>query len=628
MKKLLSLVLALAMGVSVTAASAAPIKDFSDYQTQANEMETFCIQHSQGAVDLNVLGNCIDGLLTNDNHGNLVGNIAKEWSSPDGGETWNFVLVDNATWSDYQGNVHAPVVAEDFLWGLEFVLNYAKNEAANTSMAIEMIKGAGDYYEYTKSLPTEEAMALGLDKFLEMVGIEAPDATHLTYHCLGQLSYFPTLATYNCLSPVSGKLLEAIGPDGYLGCDHTTLWYNGPYTITEYIHQNSKTLTRNPNWFGLADNTTFDTVTVHMVESGDQAYQLFQTGEIDYISLTQSNLKTIYDSTSHEFHDYLVEARPTKYSYQIHLVYDKKLADGTPDVNWNTAVANEAFRLAWYYGLDATPFLARTNFINPQTCQNYCYTANAVATTSTGVDYTKLVRDELGLDYNNETYNRVDADKAAAYKAQAIEELTAKGVTFPVTIDYWISGSSQTAMDYAVTLQQMFSDCLGDDFVQLKINTYVSSLAQEVRNPQLASLFINGWGADFGDPINFLGQETYGEGNAYYSVSYSKINNATDEELIATYKTFTQMVNEAKAETADLDARFAAFAKAEAYAIEHALFIPWYYSVSWQLTCVNDYSKIYTAYGMQNTRYVNWETDDQIYTTADYSQFAVDYDAQ
>lgn len=72
MKKLLSLVLAVAMLVSMAAvANAAPITDFDDYQTTANEIETFCIQNSQSARDLNVLSNCIDGLLTNDNHGSL-----------------------------------------------------------------------------------------------------------------------------------------------------------------------------------------------------------------------------------------------------------------------------------------------------------------------------------------------------------------------------------------------------------------------------------------------------------------------------------------------------------------------------------------------------------------------------
>ena len=633
MKKILSLILALSMMLSMVAvASATEITDYRTYQTAANEMETFNIHYSQGAVDLNVLTNCIDGLLTNDNKGNLIANAAKEWTSPDGGQTWIFTLNEGMNWVDYQGNVKAEVVAEDWLWGLEWVLNFAKNGARNITMPGEMIVGANDYYEYTKKVAEEQgeeaAKNLGLEKFLEMVGISCPDKYTIVYKCTDKLSYFPTVATYNCLYPLSGALLQEIGVDGYMAATFDTIWYSGPYTLTSYLHGSEKIFTANPIYWNKDNVKTFNTVTVKMVDSAEVAFQLFQTGELDYVALSQSNLSSIYNAPDNEWHDYLVEARPTKYSYQIHLVYDKKLADGSPDVNWNTAVANEAFRKSLYYGLDATDYLARTNAINPLSCQNYCYTANGVATTSDGTDYTQLVRNELGLQYDYTTYSRVNPELAAQYKAQAIEELTAKGVTFPIVIDYYIAGGNQNAKDTADVLAQIISDCLGDDYVQLNICTYVSSLSNEVRKPQLASMYINGWGADFGDPINFLGQETYGEDGAYYSTAYSMCNNNTDPDLIACYTEFTRLTNEAKAITDDLDARYAAFAKAEAYMIEKALVIPWSYDVSWQLTGVNDYSKIYTAYGIQAERYVNWETQFELYTTDDYAALKDAYNAQ
>ena len=46
-----------------------------------------------------------------------------------------------------------------------------------------------------------------------------------------------------------------------------------------------------------------------------------------------------------------------------------------------------------------------------------------------------LFLDKLGIgDYNGETMVRLDADKFAEYKAQAIEELTAAGVTFRFSV--------------------------------------------------------------------------------------------------------------------------------------------------------------------------------------------------
>ena len=628
MKKTLTLVLVLALIFGcVNFASAEEIKNFRNYETQAREMETFCYHYSQAAVDLNVLSNCYEHLLTNDSKGQLIPAAAKDFSSPDGGQTWVFHLKEGITWVDYKGEYMADCTSEDWLTGLEWVLNYAKNKSANTSMPIEMITGAADYYNYTKELTEtsgeDAAKALGLDKFLEMVGIEAPDEYTLIYHCVDKLAYFPSVATYNCLAPLSADLIAEIGVDGYFGATYETMWYNGPYLITNYIYQNEKVLTKNESYINKDTVKLFDTVTIKMVESIDVAYEMFANGELDQIQLSASKLKTISEDESNPFHNYLVERRPTKYSYQIHLCYDKKNEDGTPDTAWNTAVANENFRLALYYGLDATNYLARTNSINPLSCQNFCYTANVVAVNSQGVDYTQLVRDEMGLQYSTEKFARYDADKAAAYKAAAIEELKAAGVELPVKMAYYISGSSTTAKETADVFANLIKTCLGDDLVVLDTKTYVSKLNTEVRDPQLASIYINGWGADFADPINFLGQETYGEDNAYYSQNYSKINNATDEKLIAEYKEFTELVNAAKAITDDTDARYAAFAKAEAYMLEHALVIPWSYEVVWAITRVSDYSKIYTAYGNQSERYVNWETKaDGYYTQAEYAEFA------
>jgi len=622
MKKMLSLLMAIMMILSCASiAGAEEIKNFKDYQTQANEMETFCYQYSQAAVDLNVLSNCYEHLLTNDSNGSLVPAAAKTWSSPDGGQTWIFELNEDITWVDYTGEYMADCVAEDFATGLEWVLNYHKNQSANTSMPIEMIKGAGEYYEYTKTLTEEEGKALGLDKFYEMVAVKVDGDYTITFECVDKLAYFPSVATYNCLAPLSAELIAEIGVDAYFGADYTTIWYNGPYTITTYIYQNEKVLTKNESYHAIDEVKLFDTVTVKMVESADVAYEMFTAGELDYIELPASKLNTIYNDPSNEYNDNLVEARPTKYSYQIHIVYDKKNEDGTPDVAWNTAAANENFRKALYYGLDATNYLARTNDINPLSCQNFCYTANAVAVTSAGVDYTQLVRDNIGLQYDPNTFARYDAEKAAEYKAKAIEELTAAGIELPIKMAYYISGSSTTAKETADVFANLIKTGLGEDLVVLDTKTYVSKLNTEVRDPQLASIYINGWGADFADPINFLGQETYGEDNAYYSQSYSKINNATDEKLIETYKEFTRLTNEAKAITDNLDARYEAFAKAEAYMIEHALVIPWNYSVVWELTKVNNYSKIFTAYGVQAERYVNWETSTEPYTAEEYKAF-------
>lgn len=603
------------------------IKDLVTYETTNREVESWNILYSQMATDFDVLTNLIDGLAAADAYGKLVPAIASSWETPDNGVTWTFHLRNDVKWVDVNGNEKAALTSADFVTGLEWVLNYHKNAASNTSMPVELIKGASEYYEYTKELSAEEARTMNTDKFLEMVGIAAPDDYTVTYTCVSEKPYFDTVAAYACLYPAPAALIEELGIDGFIAVQPETMWYTGPYLMTSFIQGNEKVYTKNPAYYD-TECTRFDTVTVKMVESLDVAYQLYQSGELDNVDLTESNLTTINGSDSNEYHDQMIEKRPRKYSFGIHFNFNKMKEDGTPDTNWNTAVANTAFRQSWYYGLDLTKWYGRTNSINPLTCENNAYTMTGLCYTSDGRDYVDLVEEKLGIgEYNGETMVRLQPDKAAEYKKQAMEELSAQGVTFPIEVDYYISASSQTALDSATVLQQAFSDSLGDDYVKLNIKTYVSSLAKEVRVPKLHSIVINGWGADYGDPQNFLGQETYGEDNAYYSVAYSNANDITNEELIGIYETFTDMVNKANEINDDLDKRYEAYAEAEAYYIEHALSVPCYYEITWELTHINDYSKINALFGIVNNKMVNWETSVDAYTTEQYKAFKEAYEA-
>ncbi|MCD8366721.1 MAG: ABC transporter substrate-binding protein [Clostridiales bacterium] len=621
------------------------IQDLVLYETTAREVESLNVLYSQSATDFYVSTNLQDGLLTNDEYGNLKANLAESWEHNEDSTVWTFYLRQDAYWVDANGEVMGQITAEDFVTGLEWVLNAYKNEASNTSMPIEMIEGASEYYEMTAAMTEEEALALTTEDFLEVVGISTPDEYTVEYTMLASKPYFDTVATYACLYPAPTALLNqlteesdiATAVETFRTSSYTDMWYSGPYILTYFVSKSEKVFEPNPYWWGNDEYTRFNSVTVKMVDSADVAYTLYESGDIDQVDLTESNLTTIYNAgEGSTWYDYLTEKLPTKYSYQIHFCYNKNTEDGEPDVNWNTAVANENFRLALYYGLDLSNWYKRTNAINPLKCENNCYTMSGLIYTSDGTDYTTLVKDLLGLgDYDGESVVRLDSSLAEQYKEAAMEELSALGVTFPVEIDYYISSASSTAQDSADVLKDAISDSLGDDFVVLNIKTYTSSLSTEVRTPKLASIYINGWGADYGDPQNYLGQETFGNDNAYYSAVYSDINDfygedgeePYSEELIATYEEYTALVEAADAIVDDLDARYEAYAEAEAYLIQHALVIPCYYDISWQLTCVNDYSKINAPYGIQNNRYLNWETNKNGYTTADYEEFAAAYES-
>ena len=611
---------------------ATPLKEFISFESGNRELESWNMLYSQRAEDANVVTNLWDGLLSFDCYGKVVPAIASSWEHNEDATVWTFHLRDDVDWVDCNGEVKAHLTSKDFLVGFEWVMNAIKNEANNTSMPNDTIVGAYEYYQLTKEAGDAAADMTYEDMLAAGVGIEAPDDYTLVFTCPNACPYFDTVAAYTSFYPVAPALIEELGIDGFRGCDNTTMWYNGPYMVEEYIQGNTKSYIPNPNYYDAANVSRFERFTVTMISDGAISLQLYQNRELDEVDLGESSITTIQSDPSNEYNQQLCEKRAKKFSYCFIFNYDKMNTDGTPDENWNKAIANKAFRQCFSKGMVLNKFFARYNPINPLKCENDFFTMKGLCYTSDGTDYTNLVAKEMGLDgeaYDGKTMKRLRANNGdiTELKKQAMEELSAIGVTFPVHCSYYVLAGS-------TVLKQCFTDSFGDDFLVLDVNTFVSSTMKEVVAPKLQSFTHMGWGADFGDPINFLTQIIIHDENAYYSCNMTNIagivNNGPasyQTELVAAYEKFTDLVNEARAIVDDTDARYAAFAKAEAYFLDENLIFPTVYDITWCLTHVNEYSKINAMYGPCNYKAVNWETSEEAYTTEQYDEFAAAYDA-
>ena len=618
---------------------ATPLKEFISFESGNRELESWNMLYTQKAEDANVVTNLWDGLLSFDCYGKVVPAIASSWEHNEDATVWTFHLRDDVDWVDCNGEVKAHLTSKDFLVGFEWVMNAIKNEANNTSMPNDTIVGAYEYYQLTKEAGDAAADMTYEDMLAAGVGIEAPDDYTLVFTCPSACPYFDTVAAYNSFYPVAPALIEELGVDGFRSCDNTTMWYNGPYVVEEYIQGNTKSYIPNPNYYDAANVSRFERFTVTMISDGSISLQLYQNRELDEVDLGESNITTIQSDPSNEYNQQLCEKRAKKFSYCFIFNYDKKNTDGTPDENWNKAIANKAFRQCFSKGMVLNKFFARYNPINPLKCENDFFTMKGLCYTSDGTDYTNLVAKEMGLDgeaYDGKTMKRLRANNGdiTELKKQAMEELSAIGVTFPVHCSYYILAGSTSALDSATVLKQCFTDSFGDDFIVLDINTFVSSTMKEVVAPKLQSFTHMGWGADFGDPVNFLTQIIIHDENAYYSCNMTNIagivNNGPasyQTELVAAYEKFTDLVNEGRAIVDDTDARYAAFAKAEAYFLDENLIFPTVYDITWCLTHVNEYSKINAMYGPCNYKAVNWETSEEAYTTEQYDEFAAAFDA-
>ena len=629
-KRLLSLGLALSLSLSLAACGGTDDKQptggdeggkkiFIDWNDTAHEMEDFMYLHSEGAVDGRVLGNVWEGLLTQDANANIIPLIATEWSHNDDASEWYFTLRDDVKWVNHEGEVKADLTATDFLTGIEWTLNYWKNDAKHVQMLSATIAGAQEYFDYTKDLSQEEAYATkGTDqKFLETVGIAAPDPYTVVYTLHKAAPYFHTVIMGVCGYPLCQKQVDQMGVEGVISQNWDTMWTNGPYVFEEFISGNTKSYVPNTAYWD-TETQRFDRVTVLMVDDGTVDDRLFMSGEVNRCELSESNLRMIYTDETSEWHDYLVETRTAGRCQAISLNFYRLNEDGTEDVNWNKAINVESFRQAMRYAIDLTPYLAYYDFVDPEALRSETWSAYDWVKFSDGKDYAERIEEILGIGPEG----RYDAAKGADYIAQAKADLAAAEVSLPVDVYYYIKAGDQTEQDAATILKQCFEEGMGTDLVNFHIGTYVTTITQEVMAPKICSFVTNGWGADYSDPENMLIQTVTDNDGAFYS-SYVTNQNMARPETLALWQEYTQMVNAANAIVDDLDERYEAQAQAEAFMLDHALVISLKKTgTAWALTQENTYSHVRGA-----TRHTGWETSDQPYTTEEYARLKADFEA-
>lgn len=596
MKKLIGSLLACALvltGCGSNSGNGEGLTVYRDYETTNREIQSFNYLTTYQATDSQVLSNFVDGLVEHDNKGNLLNALAEDYTHNENYDVWTFTLRDGLKWVDRDGNEVADVTAHDFVSAIKYGLT-ASNLSSNVSMITAFLAGAQEYYDATDA-------GTATDEMFENVGIKAIDDKTIEYTLVGPRPYFPTVLTYACYNPMPTDFVAEIGEDQF-GTSPDTILYNGCYRMGEYTQFSYKTYVKNESYWD-KENVPFEEVQVTILESSSRAWEMFQTGELDRATLTQDQVVTEMDNNNEN----LVETPAGKFSYVIWFNFQE---EGNPD--WNAAVANENFRKAFFYGVDLSDFRARINAMNPDKLINNAYTASGLVSTSDGTDYTKL--EELS-EYTGEGATIYQPEKAAEYRAKAIEELTAAGVSLPVTVHYPYKSGDQTSEETLAIVKSSFENSVGSDLIKIEGVSYVTSAQSEIYAQNRQSIMISGWGADYGDPYNFLSQLTAeGTMNTNY-IHY------VDEELDA-------MVEEAN-QILENDDRYHAFAAVEDYVLDKAYVIPAYVSgYEVEVTKINDFSKPNAKYGNASQKIKFWESQTEAYTQEEWAALEAEYNAK
>ena len=548
---------------------------------------------------------CVDTLVEYDSRGKIREGLATSWEWDADTLTWTFHLRDE-NWVDYTGAVLGPVTAQDFVDALAYLLNpdYASGTA---SLVTPYVAGAEDYYNYCvwrnnaqNGTVAEDGTTYTIDAAgtvtltaadgstttcpavdFSSVGVAAVDEHTLTYTLNYDFPGFLSLLNYAPFEPAYGPMLAELGDQFCTSAE--TACSCGAFYLAEYTPLESWVMKKNPENYD-KDNVYIDTIRyIYNQEALISGPEMVRRGEIDQATISSDILDSwLADDTTKDMVSMDRPETGKSYFYFFNfLPYAHQFpnwnttgvdAQYQPD-NWAKAVNSTNFRKAFLYAINPAVTLAVTA---PEGYENYklhTITPSSFCADSKGVDYTECGALAKVTDHFNEA-------TAKQYRDAAVQELTAAGATFPIKVQYPYNPAVVDWDKQCQVFKQQVEGVLNDgfDFVDIIITQGPSdNFLNAVRRAGAYEFMSYYWGADYSDPeteVYPFYQEAGDRGTCYAFLRTGVEDGIITGETADYVMTYMDMVEKAKAITADLDARYAAFADAEAYLIENALVIP------------------------------------------------------
>ena len=208
----------------------------------------------------------------------------------------------------------------------------------------------------------------------------------------------------------------------------------------------------------------------------------------------------------------------------------------------------------------------------------------------------------------------LDEAAALAYKEAAVKELTEAGATFPIKILllYNPSASANNSDQEAQIVEQQLEGVLGTDYIDVIIESGPATSYLTSRRTGLYGMMNCNWGPDYADPETFT--DPFTAGNKYNFMD--KSGNPQVDEYYA-------LVDAAKAIVNDIPARYEAFAKAEAYLLEHGFVMAFGYgSGGYTASLLDPFSAAIAPFGVTSERYKGqYKLDSYMDTDAYYDAY-------
>ena len=519
-----------------------------------------------------IITNLVDGLLENDNHGNLVPSLAEDWSVSNDGLTYTYKLRKDAKWFTADGEEYAPVKAQDFVTGIKYAVD-------NKSQAIDLIqnsiKGLNDYIT-------------GVDSDFSKVGVKAIDDQTVEYTLARPEPYWNSKTTNSILFPVNEEFLNSKGKDfGTLSPD--SILYSGPYLLKDFTSKSSIEYVKNPHYYD-HDKVSIEHVKLAYFDGSDQELTIrnFESGAYSIAGVYPNSSN--FAKTKEKYNDNIVYSLQDKTSWYFNFNVNRKAYNNTSKTtdeqkkSTETAVLNKNFRQAVNFALDRTAYSAQSNGEEAasKTLRNTLVPPTFVQVgdkTFGEVVASKLVN--YGTEWSD--INLADAqdayfnkEKAQAKFAEAKKELASQGVTFPIHLDVAVDQTSKNAVTGMNSVKQTLESVLGADNIvidvqQLSTDDFnnVAFLAPTPADRDY-DLNFDGWVGDYQDPSTYL--NPFNAEDGFYLKIFG-LDAQEDKAKIASLglDTYTNMLKDADSENKDVAKRYEKYAEAQAWMIDNSL---------------------------------------------------------
>ncbi|MGE3272345.1 MAG: peptide ABC transporter substrate-binding protein [Chloroflexota bacterium] len=212
---------------------------------------------AEDSASIDIISQMFDGLVAYDAYGGVSGVGAESWTISADGLTYTFKLRQGPTWSDGQ-----PVTAQDYAWA------WKRNVSPVTASP------------YANALfPIMNAQAINdgeLDP--EQLGVQVVDDRTLVVTLEKPATYFLRLASTWTLFPLRQDTIEA---NGDRWTEPGTLISNGPYTLTEWVHETRIVLDRNERYWGQKPRIQRAIFQAFPEDGSEQVLASYEAGEID-----------------------------------------------------------------------------------------------------------------------------------------------------------------------------------------------------------------------------------------------------------------------------------------------------------------------------------------------------------